>query len=746
MTTDRNNKRDRHDPLDERIRRVVADAVAAAPPAPELPSADAASARVVDLRSSTSGRRRGLVLAALTAAAAVAVTAVVWPRNVDDRQSIVGASTSAPGTSSGVGTQVWPDDVAVIVANERGVFRVSSSGGELSTTALVDQSNSTEWGHSVNRAFEFADGSLLYQTDAGDILLQQPNLGTGVVAAASMGYRLEDAGRRPDGTIIYAWSQTRPDLQSQPLWFGVSEAAGPATPIFEAPRGNQLPGQLDRLTFLSPQQFVAGEASDLFERYGSTFDLAGGSSPIEGADTAARLVGDGAYSIGLLEADGTFRTTGRRVVGPVQVAPAGVEVADLDLRGDALVVNVGNKRPKLHLLSAGAVFDVPLNGTATIVRTEQLGGGQPEPTATTSTVVDTTVPPPVNPTTGCIDFTVSPKSDLKVEVGTYGFYSLEPIPSEPISVDGRPAVLQSWGGGLAALLSPPYWCSTLSFTLYPPADGSPVDKAAFLQWLATVDVTETLPAGMPPVVLAGRLGVAVVDGNGTTTVTTKPAFRAVLMPDGSVVWQELGNVAQPASGVTVHRWDPATGNDTELWAAVDWVATPILHDALPDGRLVWSVGDTLLIGDPVGIDSVSMPLGMTPSGRLSVNLRDQLVAGEGLYGTIDQAELSAAPAPPDYWRCTSACAFEMDGATVVLASATDLRVVDRTTGDNLFSMPWGDSVITDVDIRGTWLSYYAEPLGDSDSMLRVVDYATGFGFAFQGWTSAHFSRASLTPP
>ncbi|MBU6316365.1 MAG: hypothetical protein KGR47_07640, partial [Acidobacteria bacterium] len=498
MTTDQH---DPNDPLDRRIRRVVADAVAVAPPAPELPSAGLASVGVAEVRPITSGRRRGLVLAALTAAAAVAVTAVVWPRNVDDRESIVGASTSAPGTSSGVGTQVWPDDVAVIVSNANGVIRVSSSGGELSAVTLVDAV-------SVNRAFEFADGSLLYQTEAGDILLQQPNLGTSVVAAASIGYRLEDAGRRPDGTIIYSWSQFRPDQQSQPLWFGVSEVAGAATPIFEAPRGNQLPGEVDRLTFLSPQQFVKGEATDLLERYGSTIDLAGTSGPIEGADTAARLVGDGAYSIGLLGTDGAFRTTGRRAVGPVQVVPTGVEVADLDLRGDALVVNVRDEHPKLHLLSIGAVFDVPLNGTATIWRLEELGGGQPDPTATTSTVVESTVPPTVNPTTGCMDFTVSPASDLKVEVSTYGFYSFEPIPSEPITVDGRPAVLQSWGGGLAAVLSPPYWCSSLAFTLYPPADGTPVDKATFLKWLSAVDVTETLPAGMPSIVLAGRLGVA----------------------------------------------------------------------------------------------------------------------------------------------------------------------------------------------------------------------------------------------
>jgi hypothetical protein len=133
-------------------------------------------------------------------------------------------------------------------------------------------------------------------------------------------------------------------------------------------------------------------------------------------------------------------------------------------------------------------------------------------------------------------------------------------------------------------------------------------------------------------------------------------------------------------------------------------------------------------------------MGLPPSGRLSVNLRDQLVVGEGLYATIDQTGSVLAPAPPDFWRCTSACAFDMNGANVALASEVDLRVVDRGSRQTVFSMPWADGAITDVDIRGDWLSFYASPLGDSDATVRVMDYTTGVGFAFQGWWSAHFSR------
>jgi hypothetical protein len=84
----------------------------------------------------------------------------------------------------------------------------------------------------------------------------------------------------------------------------------------------------------------------------------------------------------------------------------------------------------------------------------------------------------------------------------------------------------------------------------------------------------------------------------------------------------------------------------------------------------------------------------------------------------------------------------MEGGVVVskVKSLSGNEGLNAATGETLFGTPWGDSVITDVDIRGNWLSYYAEPLGDSDPTVRVMDYTTGVGFALQGWWSAHFSR------
>ena len=447
--------------------------------------------------------------------------------------------------------------------------------------------------------------------------------------------------------------------------------------------------------------------------------------------------------------------TGRRAQQFGRVLPAGAvvdDVTDLDLRGNWLLVSLRNQPAELRDLSSGEVFEVPMgDGRATIVRSQRLGewllGGDPVPvdsTTTSSTVaVTTTIPDSVYNPSSCMQFTAGPTEPIQsLEVSSYGFYSMEPIPTEPITVDGKPAVLQTWGGGLAAVMGAPYWCSQLAFTLLPDAAGTPPDRAAFLDWLTTVDIVEQLPEGMPPVVLAGPSGVALVRQQGTTTVTTAPAFRAVLLADGDVVWQELGS--DPSTGVyrpeVTHLWNAVTGADTALWAAVDWVATPVLHDALPDGRIAFTVGDTLLIQDPLGQTSQSVPLGVTPSGRLSVNLRDQLVAGEGLYATIDQTGSVPAPSPPEFWRCTSACAFDMNGGRVVLASEVDLRVVDRTTRKTLFSMPWVEDTITDVDIHGDWLSYYASPLGDNEETIRVMDYTTGVGFAFQGWWSAHFSR------
>ena len=740
MTTEPNRG---PEPLDARLRELVADAVSASPPAPDLPGGDV---RVAPLASA---RRRGLVLAGLGVAAAAVAAAVVWVGH-DNGPRLVGASTTGPATTTPL---PWPAEVAVTVASDRGIDRVTLQANQRVVTRVVSDVK-------ASRAFELADGSIVYQSTSSTgfrdgIYLRQPSGDTKGPLFEGQKVTLEDADQRPDGLVVFTYSQRRADNQSQPLWFGVGAFMDSDPILFEGPRGNQLPGQLDRTTLVSPEKFVQGQADDLLVRSASTYDLQGNFvSRIEGAAEAARVVADGSFNVGMLAADGTLSTSGRRAQQFGRVLPPDAvvdDVTDLDLRGNWLLVSLRNRPAVLRDLSSGAVYEVPLvDGRATIVRSQRLGewllGDDPapvDPTSTSSMVAATTTIPAVvyNPGT-CMNFTTSAAQPFVVQVGNYGFYSLYPIPSEPITVDGRPAVLQSWGGGLSVVLGAPYWCSTLAFTVNPPADGSPVDKAAFLAWLATVDVVERLPEGMRPVVLAGPSGVAVVGQQGTTTVTTKPAFRAVLLADGDVVWQELGS--DPSTGgyrpELTHLWNAVTGAHTELWAAVDWVAPPVLHDALPDGRFAWSVSDRLVISDPLGVESQSVALGLTPGGRLSVNLRDQLVAGEGLYMTIDQAELSAAPATPDFWQCTSACAFEMDGRTAVVASATDLRVVDRSTGETLFGMPWGDNVITDVDIRGNWLSYYASPLGDSDSTVRVMDYTTGVGLAFQGWRSAHFSR------
>ena len=185
-----------------------------------------------------------------------------------------------------------------------------------------------------------------------------------------------------------------------------------------------------------------------------------------------------------------------------------------------------------------------------------------------------------------------------------------------------------------------------------------------------------------------------------------------------------------------------------LFYTVLWLPTVVYLPVLGGVNVSWAGGLPHVVATADLAPVYTTYLGLFLAGAMflamgvcvSSMVRDQLVAGEGLYATIDQTGSVLAPAPPDFWRCTSACAFDMNGANVALASEVDLRVVDGTTRQTLFSMPWGDSAITDVDIRGNWLSYYASPLGDSDATVRVFDYTTGVGFAFQGWSSAHFSR------
>jgi hypothetical protein len=132
------------DDLDVRIRAVVADAVAAAPPPPDLGAE--ASSRVAPVIALGAGRsRRWLAPAAAALTAAAAVVGLVFVVNRDADTAVV------PGTDV-----IAPD--TVVTAGSDGVWVVGSDG-----------QRTQWWDQPAASAVQASDGSLIIQRFAGGI-------------------------------------------------------------------------------------------------------------------------------------------------------------------------------------------------------------------------------------------------------------------------------------------------------------------------------------------------------------------------------------------------------------------------------------------------------------------------------------------------------------------------------------------------------------------------------------------------
>ena len=98
------------DEFDDRLRALVAAAVADAPAPDPLPVLDAAAGPTTALRPLVHRRRPGLVWAAVAVAAAAAVAArLVWTSRDDDHRIVAASTTSdAITTSTAAEAPTWP--------------------------------------------------------------------------------------------------------------------------------------------------------------------------------------------------------------------------------------------------------------------------------------------------------------------------------------------------------------------------------------------------------------------------------------------------------------------------------------------------------------------------------------------------------------------------------------------------------------------------------------------------------------
>jgi hypothetical protein len=362
------------DPLDDRIRSLVADAVSSAPAAPSL-----------SLRTpvAASPSRRGLVWAGIGIAACLAaVAALVWTSGDDDRSIVAGSTSSAPDTTEVISP--WPDGVAVIVASSRGIERVSSEDGRAVVTRVLD-------GVAVARAFELQDGSIVYQESGGSIRyiwrdseVRPTELVTGDGSGSTI---LEDADA-PNGVLqlVYRTPTTDPAAAGDlAVW------RQPLEPLsFLLPGGFGVGYR--RFTIVDDYSVVAATIDDTGQRgsYKSTYRNGVPETAVDTYDDPVALAADGAGSVAWLSADGRVSTTGVRD-GVIAILEDPSSVVDMDYRTEWLAVNRADDSMMLVATATGTNYAVPVaDGVVTVSRS---AAPSTLPTATTILEAPTTVGP-----------------------------------------------------------------------------------------------------------------------------------------------------------------------------------------------------------------------------------------------------------------------------------------------------------------------------------------------------------------
>ncbi|MBI4932368.1 MAG: hypothetical protein HY828_00735 [Actinobacteria bacterium] len=360
------------DPLDDRIRSMMSDAMSSAPAAPSL-----------SLRAPVRATppRRGLLWAGIGIAASItAVGALVWTSG-DDDHTIVSASTSTPVTEPSL---PWPTGVAAVVASSRGIERVSSENGQAVVTRVLD-------GVGVARAIQLEDGGIVFQEMGGDIRYMAPDgtvSDTALVTDDGNGSTVLEDADSPNGELrlVYRVPTTDPAAAGDlGVWLQPLE-----------PRYELLPGGFgvgyQRFTIVDEFSVAAATIDDTGQRgsYKSTYRNGVAETAVDSYDDPVALAGDGAGSVGWVTADGGFTTTGVRD-GSQPELTVGLDVTELDWRGQWLMVTQqGGLAATLVDLVTEARYQVPVSGGVVTLSRYAVPSTQPVPTTVPTTVLEPT--------------------------------------------------------------------------------------------------------------------------------------------------------------------------------------------------------------------------------------------------------------------------------------------------------------------------------------------------------------------
>ena len=352
--------------LDIKIRSLVAKAVADTPAPRPLPTAMEEAV----LSPVPAGRRRGFVLAGLGVAASLVVVSLVWSARFDT-QRVIPATSLAPETTSTTPVAAgWPVEIAVIVASERGVERVSAEGGEPVVTRV---SGPTGMGGSPVKAYELGDGSLVVnyccqEIGAPHIWRIQPD-GTGI-GIDEAGGALQDVSS--DGAVLYVEGRflvvSKGGVRTVVSTFAADAAVEPDFNL----QSDWVFGTWDRRAADLPAVIVFrdGKPKEAGAVVGSV----------------ATATGDGLEEARLNDNGELWVTDG---VGRVEILTVvSDEVVSLDMTWPFALVSYMDRPALLIDAITGARYEVPIaNGVATLSMRSAVVEPVPEPTPVAMTDV-----------------------------------------------------------------------------------------------------------------------------------------------------------------------------------------------------------------------------------------------------------------------------------------------------------------------------------------------------------------------
>lgn len=400
------------DNLDARLKALMKDAVANTPPAPALPPVGTAVVRPLVPRR----RPAGLVWAAIGVAAAAAVAGVIAWTNRTDTHRIVAATSTSDSAPTTVPASVWPQDLRVVIASDRGIELATAEGTGLAVTRLEQPLQG-------DVAFELPDGTVVSARDLMDVGLDGQALYAGTWSGFRAIFQYPLGGTRPADPLMIPFNG-----EPTRLTYGTGQLVGEGT-LFDGGR--------------TPIRTTQDNQFDL-----STFLSSGVVAPLGDAD--ARLFSVSPTGRTIVWVQGNTLTVLDGHPARTLTVTDGASVTELDVSDSYVALTRGAGMGTIIDLQTGQDYEAPAAGRLTLSM-RPADGSEPTPD-TTPTVpgTDTSNVPPstINPIWGNGWNVLSIGVDGVTQMDAFGVkavWTTEPMATAIMAPDGSVIVQRKAG-------------------------------------------------------------------------------------------------------------------------------------------------------------------------------------------------------------------------------------------------------------------------------------------------------------